>query len=190
MALDWKQSSTALTAELMEKLPMQSDSPDGFEADLPAAESLVELAGVEESGAMQSQGGASDAGPIRNGTTRNGSGGAETKDDGKTYRGYGAGNSVLFRIKNPKGSPLKEIRSFAGHADARASQSYSVWIAKAGAPDKFVKIKDVNLQSKGGGTQVRVPVGVPDVVAVRLDFGNGPEGFNVYREISLVGADR
>ena len=190
MALDWKQSSTALTEELMQKLPMQVDSPDGFEADLPADKALVELAGVEESGAMQSQGGASDAGPIHNGTTRNGSGGAETKDDGKTYRGYGAGNSVLFRIKNPKGDHLSEIRSFAGHADARASQSYSVWIAKAGAPDKFVKIKDVNLQSNGGGTQVRVPVGVPDVVAVRLDFGNGPEGFNVYREISLVGADR
>jgi hypothetical protein len=188
MAQDWKQPSTALTEELMQKLPMQVDAPDGFEADLPADKALVELAGVEESGAMQSQGGASDAGPIHNGTTRNGSGGAETKDDGKTYRGYGAGNSVLFRIKNPKGSALTEIRSFAGHADARASQSYSVWIAKAGAPDNFVKIKDVDMKSAGGGTQVRVPVGVPDVVAVRLDFGNGSEGFNVYREICLIGA--
>jgi len=32
-----------------------------------------------------------------------------------------------------------------------------------------------------------VPVGASNVVAVRLDFTNGPEGFNVYREICLVG---
>lgn len=186
LAQDWKQASSAITAEMLEKLPMQVDAPDGFEADLPAAKSLVELAGVDESGSMQSQGGATDAGPIHNGTTRNGSGAATTQDDGKTYRAYGAGNSVLFRIKNPKGSNLTEIRSFAGHPDARASQSYSVWIAKADAHKNFIKVKDVNLASKGGGTQVRVPVGVSNVVAVRLDFNNGPEGFNVYREICLI----
>lgn len=186
MAQNWKQEATAITAELLEKLPMQVDSPDGFESDLPAAKTLVELAGIEESGNDKNQGGATDASPIQNGTTRNGSGLAETQDDGKTYRGYGAGSSVLFRVKNTQGSKLTEIRSFAGHPDARASQHYSVWIAKADAPEKFIKIKDVAMQSSGGGTQVRVPVKAEGVVAVRLDFADGPAGFNVYREICLV----
>jgi hypothetical protein len=187
LSQDWKQTATALSADLLDRVPMQSDAADGFETDLPAAKNLVELAGVEEIGNVQHAGGAADATPIHNGTTRNGSGGAETQDDGKTFRGYGEGNAVLFRIKNPQGSNLKEIRSYAGHHGGRASQNYSVWIAKADAPEKFIKVKDVNQQSNSNGTQVWVPVGASNVVAVRLDFTNGPEGFNVYREICLVG---
>jgi hypothetical protein len=190
MAQDWQQSASTLTEELMAKVPahLDTESPDGFEADLPNANSLIELAGIEESGSMQSEGGAKDASPIHNGTTRNGSGTAETKDDGKTYRGYGDGNSVTFRIKNPQGENLTEIRSFAGHPDARASQHYSVWIAKADAPGQFIKVKEVKAQSSGGGTQLRVKIDAKQVVAVRLDFGNGSAGFNVYREICLLGS--
>lgn len=190
MAQEWKQPASAITKEWMEKIPshLESASPDGFEADLPAAKSLVDLAGIEESGSMQSPGGAKDAGPIRNGTTRNGSGTAETKDDGKTYRGYGNGNSLLFRIKNPQGAYLSEIRSFAGHPDARASQNYSVWIAKADAPEKFIKVREVKALSPGGGTQLRVAVNAQKVVSVRLEFGDGPSGFNVYREFCLIGS--
>jgi hypothetical protein len=190
MSQDWQQSASTLTEELMAKVPahLDTESPDGFEADLPDAKSLIELAGIEESGSMQSEGGAKDASPIHNGTTRNGSGTAETKDDGKTYRGYGDGNSVTFRIKNPQGANLTEIRSFAGHPDARASQHYSVWIAKVDAPGQFIKVKEVKAQSSGGGTQLRVKIDAKQVVAVRLDFGNGSAGFNVYREICLLGS--
>jgi hypothetical protein len=34
---------------------------------------------------------------------------------------------------------------------------------------------------------LRVAVHAEKVVAVRLDFGDGPSGFNVYREICLIG---
>jgi hypothetical protein len=63
-----------------------------------------------------------------------------------------------------------------------------VWIAKADAPSQFIKIKEVKAQSSGGGTQLRVKIDTKQVVAVRLDFGNGSAGFNVYREICLLGS--
>ncbi len=189
MAQDWHQQTSSITEELAAQIPVheESESPDGFELDLPQKKFLIDLSGTEETGPTQGASGSSDASPILNGTTRNGSGTAETKDDGKTYRGYGNGNSLLFRIKNPQGANLSEIRSFAGHPDARASQNYSVWIAKADAPGKFTKVKEVKAQSSGGGTQLRVAVHAEKVVAVRLDFGDGPSGFNVYREICLIG---
>ena len=59
-------------------------------------------------------------------------------------------------------------------ATRRASQAYSVWIAKAGAPEQFIKIADARVISQGGATRLRVPVNESDVVAVRLDFADGP----------------
>jgi hypothetical protein len=168
--------------------PMSADLPDAFEDQLPPAASLLPVTSVAETGHLASNGGASDAGPVRNGTTRNGSGGSETLDDGKTFRAYGKGNSLLFRLAPAGGRELAEIRSFAGHRDARASQAYSVWIAKAEAPERFLKVTDATANSTGGATLLRVPVKAKGVVAVRLDFEDGPLGFNVYREICLVGA--
>jgi hypothetical protein len=46
------------------------------------------------------------------------------------------------------------------------------------------------VNSQGGSTRLRVPVDAKDVVAVRFDFADGPLGFNVYREIVLVGSTR
>lgn len=188
----WQQETTTLADEWMAKIPSiwESESPDGFEQDLPPAGSRIALSGIEEIGMTQGHSGASDATPIQNGTTRNGSGTGETKDDGKTYRGYGDGNSLLFRFGNQQGQTLREIRSFAGHADARASQHFSVWIATSDAPGTFTKHSDAKVESSGGGTQVRIAVNAEKVVAVRLDFRNGPEGFNVYREICLIGSEK
>ena len=156
---------------------------------MPPAGQLLPVAAVEETGTLGANGGAGNADPIRNGTTRNAAGGAETKDDGKTFRGYGEGNSVTFRLdlaKRPQGYDLEEVRSFAGHGDARASQSYSVWIATAAEPGKFVKMTDAAITCPGGATIMRVPAKASGVAAVRLDFANGPLGFNVYREICLL----
>ena len=39
----------------------------------------------------------------------------------------------------------------------------------------------------GGASEVRLPVKAAGVVALRFEFKNGPLGFNVYREINLLG---
>ena len=134
------------------------------------------------------------AGPdaIHNGTTRNGEGGAETRDDGKTFRAYGAGNSVVFRLDlahQPAGWELAEVRSFAGHHDARAGQAYSVSVATATAPSELNRVGAVAVTCEGGASQTRIPVNARGIAAVRLDFADGPLGFNVYREICVLGRD-
>ena len=164
-------------------------SADAFEADVPPLARLLPVSSVEETGSPEANDGAGNAAPIRNGTTRNSSGGAETLDDGKTFRGYGQGNSVTFRLdltKMPQGLDLEEVRSFAGHNDARSSQTYSVWIATAAEPGKFVKLTNASITCQGGATMMRLSAKASGVAAVRLDFANGPAGFNVYREICLV----
>jgi hypothetical protein len=193
MAGEWHQEQSAMAGMLFAESLANASVTDAFEADLPQAGRRLPIASMEESGAMESRGGGTNADPLRNGTTRNGSGGAATLDDGKTFRAYGQGNSLWIRLDlsaHPGGHHLEEIRSFAGHPDARASQAYSIWIAKADAPDKFVRIGDAAATINAGSTQLRVPVDASGVAAVRLDFANGPAGFNVYREIALIGAGR
>jgi hypothetical protein len=166
-------------------------SAAAFEADLPPSELLLPVSSVMETGGLEAKGGANNTDPIHNGTTRNGSGGGETADDGKTFRGYGTGNAVTFRLdlaKRPQGYDLEEIRSFAGHNDARAGQSYSVWISSAAEPEKFVNAATASVACAGGSSEMRVPVKAKGVAAVRLDFADGPVGFNVYREICLLAA--
>jgi hypothetical protein len=189
MAADWKQEQSALAGVLVAESFANASSEDAFEADIPPAERLLTIATVSETGTMEASGGSTDADAIRNGTTRNGSNSAASADDGKTFRAYGQGNSLLFRLdlsKNPGGLPLEEIRSFAGHADSRASQAYSIWITKADKPDDWIRIGDATVTASNGATQLRVPVKAQGVSAVRLDFANSPVGFNVYREISLI----
>jgi hypothetical protein len=190
MTEEWAQEQSAMAGMLMAESLVKPETMDGFEADMPKADRLLPISTMEDSGAMEAQGGASDAAALRNGTTRNGSGAGDTLDDGKTFRGYGQGNSLLIRLdltECPKGHYLEEIRSFGGHGDARASQAYSIWIAKADAPDQFVRIGDAAVNSGSGATQLIIPVHSDNIAAVRLDFSNGPAGFNVYREFSLIG---
>jgi hypothetical protein len=187
MAENWSQAAVPLRPRTVRRT--NTASSDAFESALPSIEQLVPLASIEEAGVPGANGGAGNAAPVHNGTTRNASGGAETLDDGKTFRGYGQGNSITFRLdlsRRPQGYDLKEIRSFAGHDDARASQSYSVSIATTENPGKFDRMTTASVSCKSGASIMFVPINASGVAAVRLDFGNGPNGFNVYREICLL----
>ena len=82
---------------------------------------------------------------------------------------------------------LSEIRTFAGHGDARASQHYTVLVATSAEPERFVKIAAGSKRCGGGASELRLPVKAKDVVAVRFEFQGGPLGFNVYREINIIG---
>ena len=183
-------------------LPVTRVSPASqaaFEADLLPG-SLVALgspdcASALESGAM-SVGGGSNADAVRNGTTRNGAGGPDTLDDGKTFRGYGAGSSLTFTLdtaRHPAGYDLTRIATFAGHGDGRAGQKYSVSLSFVSEPTKFTTlVPTVSVDSAGGSSEIVIhspPGGVlaVGVAAVRFDFGDGPAGFCVYREIQVSG---
>lgn len=160
----------------------------GFESDITTAERLA-IAGTEESGAAH-DGGAPTPAALLNGTTLNAAGGDATATDGKTFRGYAAGQTLTLRLARP--CDLSEIRTFAGHDDQRASQSYAVSAATADAPDRFEPLGEARLVCAGGSSQVRLAAGngallAKRVVAVRLSFGDGPLGFCVYREVVLLG---
>jgi len=141
------------------------------------------LAGAEDHCAHT--GGGNDTTAVLNGTTHNGAGGTETRDDGKTFRGYGRGDWLVLHFKQP--CNLKEIRTFAGHNDARASQAYTVFVATSGEPGKFFKLTSGHKECAAGQSELRLPVKAEGVSEVRFEFGNGPLGFNVYREINLLG---
>ena len=140
------------------------------------------LARVEEK--CSHAGGGRDASALFNGTTRNGEGGDDTLDDGHTFRGYAAGDWLVLHLTQP--CDLREVRTFAGHHDGRASQGYDVLVAYAAEPGRFVKIGS-GAKTAQGASEVRVPLKANRVTAIRLEFKNGPSGFNVYREINLVG---
>lgn len=110
----------------------------------------------------------------------------ETEDDGRTFRGYADGDWLELQLKQP--CDLSEIRTFARHHDARASQGYRVLAAYADAPGRFVKIAAGEKQATEE-SEVRLPLNVKNVVALRFEFQSGPLGFNVYREINLIGRE-
>ncbi len=62
-----------------------------------------------------------------------------------------------------------------------------VLVAHAGQPDKFEKIATGNKVCGGGASEIRLQAKAHNVVAVRFEFQNGPLGFNVYREINIIG---
>ncbi len=160
------------------------DGCDALEADVVKDDLLHRYLARSEDHCAHT-GGGTDASAVLNGTTRNGAGGGETIDDGKTFRGYGKGDWLTLRLKQP--CDLSEIRTFAGHSDGRASQRYVVFVAHAGTPEKFEQIAAGVKNSGGGASEVRLRVKAENVVAVRFEFQNGPLGFNVYREINLIG---
>jgi hypothetical protein len=158
------------------------------EADVPKAGRLP-VASVEESGVLHA-GGGKNADALFNGTTRNGKDGDATLDDGQTFRGYGDGSVLTIRLdttRHPQGHRLEEIRTFAGHPDARAGQYYTVSVAKIADPSRFEPVSKITEACPGGASLAKVPVKADGVVAVRFEFRNGPPGFCVYREISLLG---
>ena len=132
-------------------------SSAAFEDDV-ARQGLVPCGKVVEDQPAH-DGGGSDANAVINGTTLNGAGGDETENDGKTFRGYGRGSSLVFHLdlsKSPAGYDISEIRTFAGHADGRASQNYTVFISLASAPGEFKKLANVAVVSAGGATELRL----------------------------------
>ena len=171
----------------VESLRVAKVRPAGgaFDADVVKDDLLSKYLERAEDHAAHS-GGGDDASALYNGTAGNPEGGAETMDDGETFRGYAEGDWLTLRLKRP--CDIREVRTFAGHDDARASQAYDVLVAQAAAPDKFVKVGSGERKAGGGMTVVKVPVQADRVVALRLKFHNGPEGFNVYREINVVGS--
>jgi hypothetical protein len=183
MILDKTQASSGAEAESSTRPGRE----DAFEAELPARDQRLLPTEAKESGTFHDQEGPTNINVLFNGTTRNGNGSAETLNDGKTYRSYGSGHSLLMKLPGENGAKVGEIQTFAGHGDGRACQAYSVWIAKADAPAFFIRIADVRADSQGGATRLRMPINAKDVVIVRLDFADGPLGFNVYQEICLLG---
>jgi hypothetical protein len=177
-----------------------NESPAAFEADVLQSD-LVPIAKLAEVHAAHDGGGRS-ADALTNGTTLNGGGGDETVNDGKTFRGYAEGSSLTIHFdlaKSKAGYDLAKIQTFAGHIDGRASQNYTISIAPSSAPTQFKKLAQVALNSMSGASEVRFEPRngsmlengrasrAGGVAAVRFDFHDGPIGFNVYREIQVIG---
>jgi hypothetical protein len=160
----------------------RSDAPAGLEADVVRS-GLVSIASASEEKVAHAGGGA-DASALFNGTTQNGLGGDETLNDGKTFRGYGAGSVLTITLTKP--SNISRIVTFAGHLNGRASQNYAVFAAQAGTPGKFAKLASVSAACADGASELRLSLAVTNVVALRFEFQDGPDGFNVYREISML----
>ena len=178
---------------------VSTDSQAAFEGDL-IPDSLVALGRADCASAIESGaapvGGGSNADPVRNGTTRSGTGGPDTRDDGKTFRGYGAGSSLTFLLntaRHPAGYDLSHVTTFAGHGDSRAGQEYSVSLSFVTDPSKFtVFVPKASADCAGGSSEI-VMQGLAGgalargVAAIRFDFQDGPSGFCVYREIQVSG---
>jgi hypothetical protein len=95
---------------------------------------------------------------------------------------------LLVKFSQPDGVSLREIQTFAGHGDARASQTYQVWIALTSAPEQFIKVADVDAISDGGSSRVEVPLNQSKIAQVKIEFQDGPLGTNIYREMIFVPA--
>lgn len=145
---------------------------------------LAAIRSVQEEGVVH-DGGGSDAGALFNGTTRNGAGADATENDGRTFRGYGNGSVLTVQLAGAH--DLTGIRSFAGHPDARAGQGYAVRVAFAAAPAEFIPLAEAEQRTAGGATELRLAADAKSVVAVRFEFRDGPLGFQVYRELQVVG---
>ena len=188
------------------------DACDAFEKDVVKSDLIHPdsgccLARIEEHCSHRGGGGERPE-ALLNGTTRNGEGSDATIDDGRTFRGYADGDRLTFHLdvaKSPAGYDITEIRTFAGHGDSRASQNYTVLVAFAADPAKFVTLATVSVHADGGATKqcltakdggvLQGPGGcrAAGVAAVRFEFRSGSEkaglglGFNVYREINVLG---
>ena len=158
-------------------------SPAGLETEV-IKDGLAGIAAITDERAAH-DGGSTNAGALCNGTTKNGAGSAETLSDGRTFRGYGNGSALTFQLAGTH--DLTSIRTFAGHGDARSSQSYTLMVAYASEPAKFVKLAKATLQCDAGASELRLRFQASGVVAVRFEFQDGPLGFNVYREVNIVG---
>jgi hypothetical protein len=157
-----------------------------------AADNLLKDAALfKASGKAGHPGGGRDFTALFNGQVLNGAGTEVSENDGRTFVGFGEGDALTLAFE--KAVTLSGACTVACHQDARASQRYEIWAAPAAAPERFEKLAAVDRTAESGLN--RVDLGRADgkplaqkVVAVRFVFKNGPAGFNVYREIALLGS--
>ncbi len=158
---------------------------------------LLQQPGVLKSvsGTRAHDGGGHDFSALFNATAVNDRGDTTIVNDGKTFVGLASGNTLDLKFdlkKNPAGLSIDAIRTYAGHHDARASQAYSLYAAQATTPKNYVKLADVDYSRSEGLNEVEIrsikkkPL-VKDVGCLRFVFKDGPQGFNVYREIAVFG---
>jgi len=177
------------------KIATSGGSLKDFDRIISARDNLLRQGGLVKSisGSKNHAGGGSDFSALFNGTAGNRNGSEGTENDGRTFVGMAEGNTldiVFDPSKAPKGVTIHAIRSYAGHADQRASQKYTVYAAKTATPDQFVKITSVNYDSRGGLNEVVITSTKNKPLAesagrLRFIFRNGALGFNVYREIAV-----
>ena len=168
-----------------------------FDQRIQAKHNLLRQRGFlkSTSGTRAHEGGGHNFSALFNGTAGNGRGGEDTVNDGKTFVGMANGNTLdlVFNLeKLPAGVPVYAICTYAGHHDERASQTYSVYAAKAAAPNEFVKIADVDHDSPEGINEVQITAAnskplMQGVSHLRFVFKDCAQGFSVYREIAVLG---
>ncbi|NQT87018.1 hypothetical protein HQ560_09655 [bacterium] len=171
----------------------------GFDRRIASPRNLTRQPGLVKSvtGSATHSGGGNGFAALFNGTAGNGRGGGGTENDGRTFVGLGDGNTLELEFdpaKAPKGVSVHAIVTYAGHADARASQRYSVYAARAASPTEFIKFGDVHRDSASGLNEATLgsidknkKALMGNVRRLRFVFANGPTGFNVYREIGVIG---
>ncbi|MDA3924231.1 MAG: glycosyl hydrolase [Kiritimatiellae bacterium] len=141
------------------------------------------------------KGGGSEFSALFNGSAGNSRGKEGTMDDGKTFVGMADGNTLELYFdseKAPAGVNLKSILTYSGHADARASQKYTLYASTHTKPGEFVKVAEVNLDCTAGLNEVSIislkkKMLLKGVRCLRFVFKDGAVGFNVYREIAVLG---
>lgn len=139
-------------------------------------------------GTRAHEGGGTDFTALFNGTAGNPTGTDATMNDGKTFVGMARGNTLDLAL--PPAAVVREIRTYSGHDDVRASQRYRLLAATADAPDTFLPVAEVSADSPGGLVEVRIaradqqPL-LTKAVRLRFEFEDGPSGFCVYREIAI-----
>lgn len=156
---------------------------------------LSKASAFRVAGKAAHMGGGNDFSALFNGRVVNGAGAEATENDGRTFVGFGEGDTLTVTFDAaaaPHGVTLRAVRTVAGHHDTRASQHYEVFVATEDAPEKFEKLAAAGCAADAGFNEVELtradnkPL-AQKVRAVRFEFKNGATGFNVYREIALLG---
>lgn len=196
LSREWPESSGTVAADAT-VAGCEIDERDGIryiyktQAGTTGDDNLLKDAALYKvAGQATHKGGGRDFAALFNGTALNGAGQEATADDGRTFIGFGEGDTLTLTFAHPV--TLHAVQTVAGHPDTRASQNYDVWAATVATPARFEKIAGVERSAESGFTRVEWSRadGKPlaqKVAAVRFLFKNGPAGFNVYREIALFG---
>jgi hypothetical protein len=169
-----------------------------FDRTIRESGNLLRVPGLIRSvnGGSAHSGGGENSAALFNDTVGSGRGGEATENDGSTFVGMGAGNTLEIEFdssKAPRGVSIDAIKTYAGHGDARASQNYDLAAATASEPDTFIKIAAVDSVCDSGLNEVAIEPSpsfhaLQGVRKLRFIFRSGPLGFNVYREITVTSA--